>query len=309
MLSARGLAKHYGAIQAVRSLDLEAEAGEIVGVLGRNGAGKTTSLRMLAGTLSPSAGQASIAGGDLIRDPNAVKAKVGYLPEHCPLYLGMTPRSLLDFAGKVRGIKRRRRQERIAGVLDQCDLGDVAGRPIRQLSKGYRQRVGLSLALLHEPPVLILDEPTTGLDPDQIVSIRQLICELGERRLVLLSSHLLAEVEATCTRVVIIDRGRVCADQSLAALGRSAIDVSLGAEASAAALEGGLEGVTVSLRESDENKHSFRIHREPLGELAVEVSELAAKEGWSLSALGPAREALEELFRQASSGQAPTEAT
>ncbi|MCO5171127.1 MAG: ABC transporter ATP-binding protein [Planctomycetes bacterium] len=209
MITASGLSKFYGAFAAVSDVSFEVRRGQVVAFLGQNGAGKSTTMRMLTGMLAPDRGEARIAGLSVITDRLAVARRLGYLPENGPLYDEMTPGELLRFLGEARGLAPDRLEQRVAAVRDQLDLGAVMGKAIHKLSRGYRQRVGLAQALLHEPDVLILDEPTTGLDPNQIRDVRKTIRELGRTKAVLLSTHILQEVEAIADRIVFINDGRI----------------------------------------------------------------------------------------------------
>ena len=215
-----GLAKRYGDFEAVRGLDFEVAPGEVVGFLGPNGAGKTTTMRMLTGFLPATDGEAVIAGHDIFQDATPARRAIGYLPETPPLYPEMTPASYVTFVAKIKDVPRSERAARVEQALERCGLLEVRDREIRQLSKGYRQRVGLAQAIVHEPAVLVLDEPTVGLDPIQIREIRALIRDLAATggQTVLLSTHILAEVEAICQRVILIDRGRKVLDQPIAEL-------------------------------------------------------------------------------------------
>jgi ABC-2 type transport system ATP-binding protein len=221
MIEAKGLSKRYGDVVAVDSVSFEIEKGEIVGFLGPNGAGKTTSMRMLTGFLPPTEGSAVVAGYDIFSDPIAARRSVGYLPESPPLYPEMTVASYLTFVARIKDVPRARRKGALDRSLERCGLTDVRRRVIGTLSKGYRQRVGLAQAIIHDPPVLILDEPTVGLDPIQIREIRALIADLaapgkGEaQQTVVLSTHILAEVEAICRRVILINQGRKAVDSPL----------------------------------------------------------------------------------------------
>ncbi len=215
-----GLAKRYGDFEAVRGVDFRVEAGEVVGFLGPNGAGKTTTMRMLTGFLPASDGSASIAGHDIFEEATQARRAVGYLPETPPLYPEMTPASYVDFVARLKDVPRAERKAAVERALERCGLLEVRNREIRQLSKGFRQRVGLAQAIVHDPKVLVLDEPTVGLDPIQIREIRALIRELASSggQTVLLSTHILAEVEAICQRVILLDRGRKALDRPLAEL-------------------------------------------------------------------------------------------
>ena len=220
MIEAIGLSKRYGDVVAVDDVSFSVDAGEVVGFLGPNGAGKTTTMRMLTGFLPPTDGSAKIAGHDIFDEPLAARRSVGYLPETPPLYPEMTVRAYLRYVANIKDVPRARRREAVDRALERCALTDVASHVIGTLSKGYRQRVGLAQAIVHDPPVLILDEPTVGLDPIQIGEIRGLIADLaGEsgdtRHTVILSSHILPEVSAICRRVVMISEGRKTVDAPL----------------------------------------------------------------------------------------------
>jgi ABC-2 type transport system ATP-binding protein len=221
IVEARSLRKEYGSTLAVADVSFRVSRGEVVGFLGPNGAGKSTTMKMLTGYLRPTGGAALVGGIPVATDPLGAQRKIGYLPENAPLYDDMMVIDFLHFVGELRGVDAPTRKNRLKTVCDRCGLGDVLGKDIGQLSKGYRQRVGLAQALLHDPDVLILDEPTSGLDPNQIVEIRQLIQELGREKTILLSTHILPEVQASCSRVIIIHRGNLVADDSTAALTES----------------------------------------------------------------------------------------
>jgi ABC-2 type transport system ATP-binding protein len=209
MIEAEGLCKYYGSFAAVENVSFKVRSGEVVAFLGPNGAGKSTTMKLLTGYLSPSAGAARIAGFNMATQRLQGAVRLGYLPENGPLYPDMTPRSLLEFFATARGLTAEQKQERMAAVIDQCALGAVIGKPIGKLSKGYRQRVGMAQVLLHQPDVLILDEPTAGLDPNQIREVRDTIIRLGQDHTILLSTHILQEVEAMCSRALFINEGRL----------------------------------------------------------------------------------------------------
>ena len=212
MIEAVGLSKFYGDFAAVRDVSFSVPRGQVAAFLGPNGAGKSTTMKLLTGYLAPSEGLARIAGFDVGVERRQCAARLGYLPENGPLYPDMTPLSLLRFFGEARGLTGARLRERLNAVVDQCALGDVLEKSIAKLSKGYRQRVGMAQVLLHEPDVLIMDEPTSGLDPNQIRQVRALIRDLGRNKTVLLSTHILQEVEAVADRVLLIARGRIVFD-------------------------------------------------------------------------------------------------
>jgi ABC-2 type transport system ATP-binding protein len=220
MIEADGLSKYYGEFTAIEDVSFKIHRGEVVAFLGPNGAGKSTTMKLLTGYLSPSAGHARIAGHDMADDRLEGSEKLGYLPENGPLYPDMTPRTLLEFFADARGMNPRQKRDRIDAVVELCDLHAVIGKAIGKLSKGYRQRVGMAQALLHEPDVLILDEPTAGLDPNQIREVRNTIIKLGQDKTILLSTHILQEVEAMCNRVLFISEGRLRRDCSTTELTR-----------------------------------------------------------------------------------------
>lgn len=228
MIQAEKLSKIYGSFQALKDVSFSVPRGQVAAFLGPNGAGKTTTMKILTGFLSPSSGTARIAGFDVATDRLAAAEKLGYLPENGPLYLDMTPRSLLQFFGEARGMTPARLRDRIEAVVTLLSLKNVIEKPIHKLSKGYRQRCGMAQALLHEPDVLIMDEPTSGLDPNQIRDVRATIRELGKSKTILLSTHILQEVEAVADRVLFVHAGEIVFDgtpQEMKARGPSLDDV------------------------------------------------------------------------------------
>jgi ABC-2 type transport system ATP-binding protein len=218
MIKVEGLTKRYGDVTAIEDLSFCVEKGEIVGFLGPNGAGKTTTMRIVTGFLASTDGTVTVSGYDIFEKPIEAKKRIGYLPEQPPLYADMTVGGYLKFVSKIRGVPRSGRAEAIDRVVERCGLKDARKTIIGKLSKGYRQRVGLAQAMIHEPDVLILDEPTIGLDPKQIIEIRELVKALAGEQTIILSTHILPEVMMICQRCLIIDRGRIVADDSLAAL-------------------------------------------------------------------------------------------
>ena len=241
MIEAIGLSKYYGDFAACDDVSFKVHRGEVVAFLGPNGAGKSTTMKLLTGYLAPTAGVAKIAGHDMAKDRLAAAAVLGYLPENGPLYPDMTPRTLLEFFADARGMSPARKKERIAAVVELCALGSVIGKAIGKLSKGFRQRVGMAQVLLHEPDVLIMDEPTSGLDPNQTREVRQTIRELGRSKTILLSTHILQEVEAMADRVIFVNRGRVVFDGTPAAMqaGYASLDDAFHALTEGALHEGG----------------------------------------------------------------------
>jgi len=212
MIEANGLSKYYGPFAATKNVTFTVPQGQVAAFLGPNGAGKSTTMKMLTGFLAPSEGSSKIGGHDVLEDRIAASKMVGYLPENGPLYNEMTPSSLLQYLGQARGLSGSLLKERLDFVADKCALGSVWSKMISKLSRGYRQRVGMAQALLHDPAVLILDEPTSGLDPNQVHEVRKLIMELGEQKTILLSTHILREVQAMCQRVLLINQGQLVFD-------------------------------------------------------------------------------------------------
>jgi len=215
MIDVENLTKRYGDFTAIKDLSFRVGKGEIVGFLGPNGAGKTTTMRILTGFLPATSGMVTVSGFDIFSDPMNVKKRVGYLPEHPPVYTEMPVDGYLRYVAKIKGVPRKKREGALDYVVERCGLSDVRRQIIGKLSKGYKQRVGLAQAMIHDPEVLILDEPTIGLDPKQIIEIRGLIKSLAGNHTIILSTHILPEVTMVCQRVLIIDRGRIVADDTL----------------------------------------------------------------------------------------------
>src|SRR5712691_1542535 len=215
MIEVGNLTKRYAGVTAVSNISFSVARGEVVGLLGPNGAGKSTTMRILACYLPATSGTVRVAGLDVFRQSDEVRRRIGYMPENNPLHYDLRVREYLKFRARLKGLSRKRSRERVDVVTEQCGLTDVSKRIIGHLSKGYRQRVGLADTLVHDPELIILDEPTIGLDPNQIRQVRELIKELGKHRTVLLSTHILPEVEMTCSRVIIIHRGKIVASDSV----------------------------------------------------------------------------------------------
>lgn len=300
MIHVSNLTKYYGDYAAVQDVSFDVPRGGIVGFLGPNGAGKSTTMRILAGYLTATAGQASINGIDVFWNPVEVRRCIGYMPESCPLYPEMRVVEYLGFRAGIKGVFGKQRRERIDYVLQRCWLADVRRQIIGTLSKGYRQRVGLADALIANPPVLILDEPTAGLDPTQIRSTRKLIRELGQEHTILLSTHILPEVEMTCDSVILIHQGRVAVQGTLADLARQA-----GEQSSLVVVFDGLveqeplanlPGVTgVDSKAISQGTH-VRLDTANVEELSPAVCGLAVNKGWKIRELRSARQTLEEVF-------------
>ena len=294
------LSKHYGQQRAVDTITFQVSPGEIVGFLGPNGAGKSTTMKIATGYLSPGGGTVLVNGHDVQTDPMAVRRSVGYLPEHNPLYLDLYVKEYLRFAGELHSLGGAMLTSRIAEVIEQVGLGNEQGKRIGQLSKGYRQRVGLAQAFLHNPPVLILDEPTTGLDPNQLADIRQVIKTVGRDKTVLFSTHIMQEVEALCDRVIIINKGKIVADSPLAQLrGQTAQHLTLIAEfehdlPDATAL-GTLPGV---LSVDHVGFGQYRLTATPDADLRAHIFRLAADRGLILVGLRQQETSLEGIFKE-----------
>jgi len=301
MISVEGVSKRYGQVAAVENLSFSVQRGEVVGFLGPNGAGKTTTMRMITGTLQPDEGSVLLDGTSVTDDPMAAKRRIGYLPEANPLYDELLVAEYLDYVAELRGLSRAEARSGVADAVDETGIGDVFYRPIGECSKGYRQRIGMAGAILHRPEVLILDEPTEGLDPNQRVEIRRLVGSLGRERTVLLSTHVMQEVEATCSRLVILSRGRLAAEGSVQDLlasrtGGARYVVEAAGEDVAATLAT-LPGVTGHSAEDVQGR--ARVHLEVAGdqELRPEIFGMARDRGWTLWELHRERASLEQLFR------------
>jgi ABC-2 type transport system ATP-binding protein len=303
VIEVQHLTKRYGPVTAVDDVSFRAERGEILGFLGPNGAGKTTTMRVLTGYMPPTDGKALVAGYDVMDQPIEAKRRTGYLPETPPLYPDMTVRDYLDFCARIKGVPRSQRKSRVDTVMGRTRIADMAARHCGKLSKGYRQRVGLAQALLHNPDVLILDEPTAGLDPKQIIETRQLIKELGGDHTVVLSTHILPEVSQTCNRVVIINKGRVVAVDSpdnLTSRLRGSETMylqvdALGADATEALQR--VPGVTgVRVAETRGDLIGYEVQSETGRDVRRDLSASIVTHGWGLLELRPMRMSLEEIF-------------
>ena len=307
MIAIENLTKHYGDVRAVNGISFDVPRGQVVGFLGPNGAGKSTTMKILTGFVEATSGQVKVAGIDVAHDPVGARRHIGYLPESNPLYEDMMVYDYLLHGAAMRSIPSDQRKRKIHDAVDRCGLGPVISKDIGNLSKGYRQRTGLAHAILHEPDLLILDEPTTGLDPNQIVEIRNLITDLGREKTVLMSTHVLSEVQATCSRVVIISDGTVVADDSPEHLSgeSSTVDVVIGtAEGTpdkqrVRTVLATLPGVSDVLDRDDviePNAVGFRLHAtdDPRRALFAAV----VRENWVLLQVDRAHQSLEDTFRK-----------
>jgi ABC-2 type transport system ATP-binding protein len=301
MLEAHSLTRRYGDFTAVRDLSFTVQEGEILGILGPNGAGKTTTLRMLTGYLRPTEGSVRVAGHDLAENPVATRRQIGYLPENVALYPEMRVEEYLAYRGRLERLSRAEVKSRLPEVLDRCFIADVRRQIIGTLSKGYRQRVGLAAAILHSPRVLVLDEPTVGLDPKQIIAIRELIRELGRDRTLLLSTHILPEVELLCQRVLIIDRGRIVDQGTPESLrerwrGNHRVRLLLKDDPPAAAEAlAGLPGVT-GVQRDEAHPGRYLLDGEGSADLREPAFRLAVERAWVLLELAEEKVSLEDVF-------------
>ncbi len=312
MIEVSGLSKTYGDVHAVRELSFRVGAGEILGFLGPNGAGKSTTMRIIAGFIAPTAGTAAVLGHDVAREPQAARRALGYLPEGAPSWPEMTPRSFLRFIADVRGLAGEHRTRRIDDTVARLGLGPVLDQTIETLSKGFKRRVGLAQAILHDPPVLVLDEPTDGLDPNQKHEVRALIREMAPGKTIVISTHILEEVDAVCTRAIIIAAGRLLADDTPAALEarsryHNAVTLAPTLAADSARIEAALrEVVGVAAVEPGERPGQLTALATPGAQPLAAISALAAREGWSLNELRLEAGRLDEVFRTVTaSGVAP----
>ena len=305
MIEVQHLTKRYGPVTAVDDVSFKAERGEILGFLGPNGAGKTTTMRVLTGYMPATDGKAIVAGYDVLEQPIEAKRRTGYLPETPPLYPDMTVTDYLTFCARIKGVARSDRASRLKSVMERTQIADMANRHCGKLSKGYRQRVGLAQALLHNPEVLILDEPTAGLDPKQIIETRKLIKGLGGDHTVILSTHILPEVSQTCNRIVIINKGRVVAvdtPDNLTARLRGSETMYVQVDALGSDAEGTLStipGVTrVSVSDRRDGVAGFEVESESGRDVRRELAATVVGRGWGLLELRPMRMSLEEVFLQ-----------
>ena len=304
MIEVQDLVKLYGSLAAVDHVRFTVPKGSILGLLGPNGAGKTTTMKVLTTSISPTMGTATVAGYDVLQDPYEVRRRIGYLPEIPPIYFDMTVHGYLRFVADIKEIPKGDKANRIGEVLEMIDLSDMGKRLVGHLSLGYRQRVGLAQALLHDPEVLILDEPTRGLDPKQILEIRKLIKSLAGRKTIILSTHILPEVSSTCDQVVIIDRGRVVAADSVEGLsqrlaGGKSLEVEVkgpAAEVEKAILKVPGVALVKALGREAKGLSRFEITTDGSGETREELFHCVVKNKWILTQLTPLGMSLEDVF-------------
>lgn len=303
MIQVEKLTKSYGSYQALKEITFSVEKGEILGFLGPNGAGKTTTMRILTCFFPATSGKARIAGYDVFEEPHEVKKRIGYLPENVPLYRDMVVSDYLTFVGEIKGVTRAAIKNRVGTVLDECGLTEMSHKLIKELSKGYRQRVGLAQALVNEPEVLILDEPTVGLDPKQIIEIRKLIKSLAGKRTIILSTHILPEVSMTCQRVVIINQGRVVAvdtphnlTSKIQGGGRLVVKIDGPVQDVVMGLQK-IRGINnVDQKESSNGVTEFIVDTQKGIDIRRDISAGVVKNGWGLLELRPVEMSLEDIF-------------
>ena len=312
MIEAEGLTKFYGPRRAIGNVSFEIERGEVVGFLGPNGAGKSTTIRILTCYMPPSSGTAKVEGLDVIEDSLKIRQKVGYLPESVPLYKELTVNRFLRFAAGAKGVEAKRISSEIGRVISACGLEKTTNRTIGNLSKGFRQRVGLAQALLNDPSVLVLDEPTIGLDPTQIIEIRRIIQELREDRTILLSSHILPEVAQLCKRVIIINKGEIIATgspENLTSQMQKTATILLEVSGPGAEFAQALENMSgvrkVSLKSNGTSK--FEIQTDPTVDMRPQIAALAVGKGCGLIELKMMKLSLEDIFMQLVTEESTTE--
>jgi ABC-2 type transport system ATP-binding protein len=303
MIKTEHLSKHYETLTAVEDVTFEVRPGEVLGFLGPNGAGKTTTMRMLAGFVTPTSGKASICGHDVETEPLAAKERLGYLPEGAPSYGEMRVRRFLEFIADLRRLDGSRRQARLDYVIERLQLASVLEQSIETLSKGFRRRVGLAQAIIHDPPVLVLDEPTDGLDPNQKFEVRALINEMARDKIIVISTHILEEVDAVCNRVIIIARGRIVADDTplkLAARSRyyNAVSLQLERPEQLAAARAAVAALP-SVADVEVSERDMRLTALPRSGAAIlaAIAELASSKGLALKELHLESGRLDEVFR------------
>ncbi|HVU00285.1 MAG TPA: ATP-binding cassette domain-containing protein [Polyangiaceae bacterium] len=318
MIQASGLSKQFGHVRALDNVNFEVAKGEVVGFLGPNGAGKSTTMRILTCFISPTSGTAKVHGHDVFDDPLSVRKKLGYLPQRAPLYTDMNVWEYLEFASQIRGMDASTFRTRLKKVVEVCGLAQVLGKDIGTLSHGYRQRVGLGQALIHDPPILILDEPTSDLDPNEKAEVLKYIKEIGKDHTILLSTHNLSEVEEACARAIIVSKGRVVADGPLDDIRGKTGSVRYfvtvddkGGEAGnpapkAAELEKALAGITGANRvkelPTDEKAHKFEVSAAQTSDLRAEIFRLMVQKHWTLLELRRDAQSLDAVFRDLTRG-------
>ena len=304
MIKVKDLSKNYGPVEAVKSISFDLKDGEVIGFLGANGAGKTTTLKMMTGYLVPTEGSITVNGMDIIKDTHSIQEQIGYLPELNPLYSEMRVYDYLEFLAAIRDVRGSQFKESLARVVEQCGLRGVVHKKISDCSKGYKQRIGLAAAMIHDPKILILDEPVTGLDPNQIIEIRSLIRSLGKEKLVFMSSHILQEIQATVDRIIIINEGEVVANGTNEELMTSFMgNVLLTMEVKGAKvdsikhIQATLPNVKFISTSKEKSIHTIQLEYEKNKDSREEIFNYAVKNKWSILKMTPKTTNLEDIFR------------
>ncbi len=304
MIKVKDLSKNYGPVEAVKSISFDLKDGEVIGFLGANGAGKTTTLKMMTGYLVPTEGSITVNGMDIIEDTHSIQEQIGYLPELNPLYSEMRVYDYLEFLAAIRDVRGSQFKESLARVVEQCGLRGVVHKNISDCSKGYKQRIGLAAAMIHDPKILILDEPVTGLDPNQIIEIRSLIRSLGKEKLVFMSSHILQEIQATVDRIIIINEGEIVANGTNEELMTSFMgNVLLTMEVKGAKVDSikhvqaTLPNVKFVSTSKEKSIHTIQLEYEKNKDSREEIFNYAVKNKWSILKMTPKTTNLEDIFR------------
>ena len=304
MIKVKGLSKNYGSVEAVKSISFDLNDGEVIGFLGANGAGKTTTLKMITGYMVPTEGTISINGLDITNETHEIQKQIGYLPELNPLYAEMRVYDYLEFLASIRDIKGSKFKDALSRVVEQCGLRGVVHKNISDCSKGYKQRIGLAAAMIHDPKILILDEPVTGLDPNQIIEIRSLIKSLGKEKLVFMSSHILQEIQATVDRIIIINKGEIVANGTSDELMTSFMGNVLltmevkGAKADAVKhIQASLPNVKFISSKKDKSTYTIQYEYEKGKDSREDIFKYAVKNKWSILRMTPKTTDLEDIFR------------
>ena len=305
MIKVENLSKSYNEVEAVKSINFELNDGEIVGFLGANGAGKSTTLKVMTGYLTPTSGHVYVNNLDISNNTHEIQKQIGYLPELNPLYSEMRVFDLLEFTGNIRNIKGKAFKNALARVVDQCGLKGVIHKLISECSKGYKQRIGLACAMIHDPKILILDEPVTGLDPNQIVEIRNLIKELGTEKLVLMSSHILQEIQATVNRIIIINKGEIVADgtneelmSSFVGNTKLTLEIQNATEESIKALSDKIPNLKIINSQKTINSHVLNLEYTKNLDPRTELFQYAIESSWIITEMSPQSINLESIFRK-----------
>ena len=305
MIRVKGLSKNYGSVEAVKSISFDLNDGEVIGFLGANGAGKTTTLKMITGYMVPTEGTISINGLDITNDTHEIQKQIGYLPELNPLYAEMRVYDYLEFLASIRDIKDSKFKDALSRVVEQCGLRGVVHKNISDCSKGYKQRIGLAAAMIHDPKILILDEPVTGLDPNQIIEIRSLIKSLGKEKLVFMSSHILQEIQATVDRIIIINKGEIVANGTSDELMTSFMgNVLLTMEVKGAKtdtikhIQASLPNVKFISSKKDKSTYTVQYEYEKGKDSREDIFKYAVKNKWSILRMTPKTTDLEDIFRK-----------